>query len=186
MKVLTLCAYPINLLIADSGRFVINVPDVNSVYLVREVLYDPPDEDCLSPLDSSFMFDSVASISSLSYQLPTAAISPSSSSPPANGIPLIETKRPRYRSWSSDPFTPAIPIYGRSFALKCLCKKDLSEELVEVQRGEAVLHRALPEHEYIVRLYGVSFGFCCSRLTRIILIDAMIRLMKQTTGYSSY
>lgn len=66
-------------------------------------------------------------------------------------------QRPLFHSWSSDPFEPpAEPIYGRSFALKCLCKKDLSEDLVAIQREEAVLHRALPEHEFIVRLYGVS------------------------------
>lgn len=60
-------------------------------------------------------------------------------------------------SWASDPFSPPQPTtYGRNFALKCLCKKDLTDELIEVQRGEAVLHRALPDHEYIVRLYGVS------------------------------
>lgn len=116
------------------------------MYLVREVLYDPPDEDALSPLDSNFMFSSVSSIASLTHP--------------------VEKVRPPYRSWASDPFTPpAAPIYGRSFALKCLCKKDLSEELVQVQRGEAVLHRALPEHEYIVRLYGVSVAI------PVILVD---------------
>ncbi|KAI5475382.1 protein serine/threonine kinase [Pseudohyphozyma bogoriensis] len=106
------------------------------VYLVREVLYDPTDvgEDVLSPIDpfASFSFDS-----------PT----PSSTTP--------TTSRPRFMSWASDPFLPpATPTYGRNFALKCLCKKDLSPELVEIQRGEAVLHRALPDHEFIVRLYG--------------------------------
>ncbi|ORY55544.1 hypothetical protein BCR35DRAFT_296442 [Leucosporidium creatinivorum] len=70
----------------------------------------------------------------------------SSASPP---------RRPRITSWGSDPFSvPQQSTYGRNFALKCLCKKDLTQELIEVQRGEAVLHRALPDHEYIVRLYG--------------------------------
>ncbi|KAK4701660.1 hypothetical protein P7C70_g4565, partial [Phenoliferia sp. Uapishka_3] len=101
------------------------------VYLVREVLYDPdpyPD-DTLSPIDASTAFD----------------FSMSSTPTPA--------------SWAADPFMPSpTPTYGRNFALKCLCKKDLTDELIEIQRGEAVLHRALPEHEYIVRLYGVGLS----------------------------
>lgn len=68
-------------------------------------------------------------------------------------------RRPRITSWGSDPFSlPQQSTYGRNFALKCLCKKDLTQELIEVQRGEAVLHRALPDHEYIVRLYGASLS----------------------------
>lgn len=116
-----------------------------SVYLVREVLYDPDpaDDDMLSPIDAfeSFQFS------------PTT---PTSSS------------RPQLRSWGSDIFSPPqAPTYGRNFALKCLCKKDLSDELVEVQRGEAVLHRALPEHEYIVRLYAVRSPFGPSPFVRL-------------------
>lgn len=111
------------------------------MYLVREVLYSPSlaeedDLSLLSPLSDSTPF-----------------FSPSSFSPP-------DSKRPTFHSWGSDPFLPAAqPTYGRNFALKCLCKKDLSQELVEVQRGEAVLHRGLPDHEFIVRLYGVSCFF---------------------------
>lgn len=120
----------------------------HSVYLVREVLYDPDpnDDDILSPIDAftSFQFDSPMAEQST----PTVS---SSTSPPT---------RPRITSWGSDPFSvPQQSTYGRNFALKCLCKKDLTQELIEVQRGEAVLHRALPDHEYIVRLYGVSLAF---------------------------
>ncbi|BGP20784.1 hypothetical protein JCM10213_008921 [Rhodosporidiobolus nylandii] len=108
------------------------------VYLVREVLYDPDptsDDDILSPIDplGSFSFDD----------------SPSSSS-----------GRPRMHSWSSDYYQqPAggaggATQYGEYFALKCLCKKNLTDELIEVQRNEAFLHRALPKHENIVQMYG--------------------------------
>lgn len=100
-----------------------------SVYLVKEVLYDPDpykNDGALSPIDPATAFD----FSGMS-STPTPA------------------------SWAADPFLPAPePTYGRSFALKCLCKKDLTDELIEIQRGEAVLHRALPDHENVVRLYG--------------------------------
>lgn len=125
---------------------------VRSVYLVREVLYDPDpnDDDMLSPIDdafASFQFDSPEP-----HDTPTTSSSPS--------------RRPRITSWGSDPFSTAQQsTYGRNFALKCLCKKDLTPELIEVQRGEAVLHRALPDHEYIVRLYGVSWR-CVSESRR--------------------
>ncbi|SCV72804.1 BQ2448_4341 [Microbotryum intermedium] len=108
------------------------------VYLVREILYDPvaeDDDDILSPIDpmTSFQFDSIGS------------------------TVQSGSTRSRIQSWASDPFNaPAQPTYGKHFALKCLCKKDLTDDLIEVQRGEAILHRALPDHEYIVRLYGVS------------------------------
>ncbi|GAA5910620.1 hypothetical protein JCM5296_003823 [Sporobolomyces johnsonii] len=103
------------------------------VYLVREVLYDPDptDDDILSPIDpfASFEFGD---------------------SPSTTG-----TSRPRLHSWASDVYLPpSEPTYGRYYALKCLCKKDLTDELIEVQRGEAILHRALPQHENIVQLYG--------------------------------
>ncbi|GAA5883634.1 hypothetical protein JCM16303_004926 [Sporobolomyces ruberrimus] len=104
------------------------------VYLVREILYEPDlTDDLLSPIDplASFDFDS-----------PTA----SNSNAPQ--------QRPRLHSWASEVLTQPEPTYGRYYALKCLCKKDLTEELIEVQRGEAVLHRALPKHENIVQLYG--------------------------------
>lgn len=110
------------------------------MYLVREVLSTPASEDVdepLSPLSASAFF----------------APSPSTHSSPSK-----QPQRLLFHSWSSDPFDPpAQPVYGRSFALKCLCKRDLSDELVEVQRGEAVLHRALPRHDFIVRLYGVRW-----------------------------
>ncbi|KAM0746118.1 kinase-like protein, partial [Meredithblackwellia eburnea MCA 4105] len=101
------------------------------VYLVKEILYDPsPYPDELSPIDPSTAFD-FSSYSST----------------------------PTPKSWADTP--SSLPgaggggvTYGRNFALKCLCKKDLTDELIEVQRGEAILHRALPEHEFIVRLYG--------------------------------
>lgn len=107
-----------------------------SVYLVREILYEPDlTDDMLSPIDplASFDFDS-----------PHTA--------PPNG----SQQRPRLHSWASEVLTQPEPTYGKYYALKCLCKKDLTDELIEVQRGEAVLHRALPKHENIVQLYGVS------------------------------
>ncbi|GAA5993463.1 hypothetical protein JCM10908_002203 [Rhodotorula pacifica] len=104
------------------------------VYLVREVLHDPDttldgdDDDVLSPIDplASFEFDDTDS-----------------------------QHRPRLHSWASDTWTPPPkPTYGQYFALKCLCKKNLTEDLIEVQRNEAFLHRALPKHENIVQMYG--------------------------------
>ncbi|GEM11788.1 hypothetical protein Rt10032_c17g5805 [Rhodotorula toruloides] len=111
------------------------------VYLVREVLYDPDptDDDILSPIDplASFEFDD-------HYADTDASSSPSSSG-----------RRPRLHSWSSDFYAPPPkPTYGQYYALKCLCKKNLTEDLIEVQRNEAFLHRALPKHENIVQMYG--------------------------------
>lgn len=39
------------------------------------------------------------------------------------------------------------------FALKCLCKRDLSETMLEVQRLEATIHQSIPPHPNIVTLY---------------------------------
>ncbi|WAQ87126.1 hypothetical protein PtA15_8A27 [Puccinia triticina] len=44
-------------------------------------------------------------------------------------------------------------VYGKDFALKCLCKRNLSDELLVLQRGEAELHRSLPLHNNIVALH---------------------------------
>ncbi|UZJ51481.1 hypothetical protein CBS101457_000801 [Exobasidium rhododendri] len=41
------------------------------------------------------------------------------------------------------------------FALKCLCKRDLSDEMLKVQRLEATIHQSIPQHPYIVTLYRV-------------------------------
>ena len=125
------------------------------MYLVREVLFDPDvnDDDILSPIDAftSFQFDSPLSVGDS----------------PGN-------RRPRIHSWASDPFSPPQAItYGRNFALKCLCKKDLTDELIEVQRGEAILHRALPDHEYIVRLYGVSLSV---ELLSVTIADTLMHI----------
>jgi len=123
------------------------------VYLVREVLDDADptlddlggprngdggdddDDDMLSPIDplASFEFDEPAD---------------------ADG------QRPRMHSWASETWNPMPPLprrptYGQYYALKCLCKKNLTEDLIEVQRNEAFLHRALPKHDNIVQMYGV-------------------------------
>lgn len=45
------------------------------------------------------------------------------------------------------------PQEGRQFALKCLCKRDLSEDMLEVQRLEATIHQSIPPHKNIVTLY---------------------------------
>ena len=42
---------------------------------------------------------------------------------------------------------------GRSFALKCLCKRDLSPQMLELQRLEATIHQSIPPHQNIVTLY---------------------------------
>lgn len=67
-------------------------------------------------------------------------------------------------------------VYGQEFALKCLCKQNLSDELLEVQRFEvslravpfsyscltvaiavqATLHQKVPSHPNIVEMHGVS------------------------------
>lgn len=41
----------------------------------------------------------------------------------------------------------------KSFALKCLCKRDLSDEMLKVQRLEATIHQSIPRHPAIVTLY---------------------------------
>lgn len=46
-----------------------------------------------------------------------------------------------------------LPQEGRRFALKCLCKRDLSDEMLEVQRLEATIHQSIPPHKNIVTLY---------------------------------
>ncbi|GAA5853208.1 hypothetical protein JCM9279_006262 [Rhodotorula babjevae] len=117
------------------------------VYLVREVLEDPDptlddldgarngdDDDMLSPIDplASFEFDEPAE---------------------------SDGQRPRMHSWASETWNPMPPLprrptYGQYYALKCLCKKNLTEDLIEVQRNEAFLHRALPKHDNIVQMYG--------------------------------
>ncbi|BGP43962.1 hypothetical protein JCM10450v2_008176 [Rhodotorula kratochvilovae] len=112
------------------------------VYLVREVLYDPDptDDDILSPIDplASFEFDE-----------PGPA-------PAGDASTGAQGERPRMHSWASESWNPMPPrpTYGQYYALKCLCKKNLTEDLIEVQRNEAFLHRALPKHENIVQMYG--------------------------------
>ncbi|GAA5982663.1 hypothetical protein JCM11641_002328 [Rhodosporidiobolus odoratus] len=109
------------------------------VYLVREVLYDPSplDDDFLSPIDP---------VASFSF----------SDSPPSSPSSATAHSKPPLRSWDSDFYgTPQTgTTYGEYFALKCLCKKNLTDELIEVQRAEAYLHRRLPRHENVVQMYG--------------------------------
>jgi serine/threonine protein kinase len=45
------------------------------------------------------------------------------------------------------------PHEGRLFALKCLCKRDLSPEMLELQRLEATIHQSIPPHKNIITLY---------------------------------
>lgn len=47
-------------------------------------------------------------------------------------------------------------VYGREFALKCLSKKNLTDDQIAVQKFEATLHRALPNHPNVVALHRVS------------------------------
>lgn len=44
-------------------------------------------------------------------------------------------------------------VYGREFALKCLSKRNLTEEQIGVQKFEATLHRQLPQHDNVVALH---------------------------------
>ncbi|KAA1064343.1 hypothetical protein PGTUg99_017210 [Puccinia graminis f. sp. tritici] len=99
------------------------------VYLVREVLYDPALEPEPTALDSTLSQTPKASdgFASLSKLDPLASSRTKGSS---EGV-----------------------VYGRDFALKCLCKRNLSDELLVLQRGEAELHRSLPLHNNIVALH---------------------------------
>lgn len=47
-------------------------------------------------------------------------------------------------------------VYGREFALKCLSKRNLTDDQITVQKFEATLHRTLPEHPNVVALHRVS------------------------------
>ncbi|KAI9603315.1 hypothetical protein H4Q26_002634 [Puccinia striiformis f. sp. tritici PST-130] len=96
--------------------------------LGEEVLFDPDLEPEPVPVDSTFSqtpkaSDGFASLSKLDTM----------SSPRVRGTTEV--------------------IYGRDFALKCLCKRNLSDELLVLQRGEAELHRSLPLHSNIVALH---------------------------------
>lgn len=175
----------------------------NSVYLVREVLYDPDPNDAddflaLSPSDSIFSFpppmtpstqESPLLSSSQSNSISPTRSTVSNASGRHDAAEERSSRRPRFTSWASevelyanrntrsrgatrggassgltngshangeDDSAATAPgtMYGRNFALKCLCKKDLTDELIEIQRGEAILHGSLPSHEYIVQLYG--------------------------------
>ena len=135
------------------------------VYLVREVLNDPDptlddDDDVLSPIDplASFEFDD------------------------------SDSSRPRLHSWASDTWNPPPkPTYGQYYALKCLCKKNLTEDLIEVQRNEAFLHRALPKHDNIVQMYGVRLPSSQAREPGASLLTVDVgRPTRRTTGCSSF
>ncbi|KAG0150381.1 hypothetical protein CROQUDRAFT_652276 [Cronartium quercuum f. sp. fusiforme G11] len=112
------------------------------VYLVREVLHDPdldehnPTADHSLPMTTSDLLSETPKASDGFATL----LNPYSSSHPPR-------RRRRQRG------EPNNVLYGRDFALKCLCKRDLSDELLLLQRGEAELHRALPMHENIVALH---------------------------------
>ncbi|PLW56684.1 hypothetical protein PCANC_05121 [Puccinia coronata f. sp. avenae] len=98
------------------------------VYLVREVLFDPALEPEPNLLDS------------------TLSQTPKASDGFASLSKLDTTASSRVRGSSE-------VVYGRDFALKCLCKRNLSDELLVLQRGEAELHRSLPLHNNIVALH---------------------------------
>ncbi|CAO1635054.1 unnamed protein product [Sympodiomycopsis kandeliae] len=59
------------------------------------------------------------------------------------------------RQDEADEHPPGIdePQEGRMFALKCLCKRDLSDDMLEIQRLEATIHQSIPPHRNIVTLY---------------------------------
>jgi hypothetical protein len=106
------------------------------VYLVREVLYDPALEPEPTTLDSTLS------------QTPKAS----------DGFASLSKLDPLASSHARGPSEGV--VYGRDFALKCLCKRNLSDELLVLQRGEAELHRSLPLHNNIVALHRVSvFSF---------------------------
>lgn len=101
------------------------------VYLVREVLFDPGLEPEPIPLDSTLS------------QTPKASDGFASLSK----LDTLDSSRTKDKSQV---------VYGRDFALKCLCKRNLSDELLVLQRGEAELHRSLPLHNNIVALHRVG------------------------------
>lgn len=95
-------------------------------------------------------------------------------------------------------------VYGREFALKCLSKRNLSDEQMMVQKFEATLHRALPTHPNVVALHRVSSyrgsrmfrlkGALKSAITdtadlsfvRIVILSYGNRLWKHQLGYFWY
>ncbi|CAO1625169.1 unnamed protein product [Parajaminaea phylloscopi] len=64
-----------------------------------------------------------------------------------------QTAEQAARDGRSQPFGIDEPHEGRLFALKCLCKRDLSDEMLDVQRLEATIHQSIPPHVNIVTLY---------------------------------
>lgn len=120
------------------------------VYLVREVLYDPDlAEDNANADHSLALHPSTSSLPDGLSETPKAS----------DGFatllsPVSPSRPPRRRKRQRGELDHV--VYGRDFALKCLCKRDLSDELLLLQRGEAELHRALPLHKNIVALHRVS------------------------------
>lgn len=91
--------------VACGGR---GTDETCSVYLVREVLYDPDPND--DDAFSSFPYDDDHSFNSHSYDDYSPADTPTAASPPS---------RPPMRSWASDPFMPhQPPVYGRNLDRK--------------------------------------------------------------------
>ena len=66
------------------------------------------------------------------------------------------TEEDEYLFAASSAAPKAGPVYGREFALKCLSKADLTVEQMQVQKYEAILHRALPDHPNVVTLHKVG------------------------------
>ncbi|GAA99720.1 uncharacterized protein L969DRAFT_96144 [Mixia osmundae IAM 14324] len=60
---------------------------------------------------------------------------------------------PEDAAFATDDHSVRGTVYGKEFALKCLCKKNLSDDLLEVQKFEATLHRSLPAHPNIAALH---------------------------------
>ncbi|KAN0063023.1 hypothetical protein ACQY0O_004186 [Thecaphora frezii] len=64
-------------------------------------------------------------------------------------LSLLERRRRKDAQQARSSPTPG----RREFALKCLCKRDLPEDMLEVQRLEATIHQSIPAHPNIVTLY---------------------------------
>ncbi|PWN42395.1 hypothetical protein IE81DRAFT_347495 [Ceraceosorus guamensis] len=126
-----------------------------TVYLVEEVaplpLREVENEDAAD-------FSNDKEYSGLSRSIPIKTSAPAQPQDPEDDTysrtlrasDLVAEGRLRPRE-HADPLEH--PVLGRQFALKCLCKRDLNEESLEIQRLEATIHQSIPPHPHIVTLY---------------------------------
>ncbi|KAK0550829.1 hypothetical protein OC846_002365 [Tilletia horrida] len=116
------------------------------VYLVREIISLPPSaqskEQQQHSLSESHNDQQADDLDQYSRTLRASESHPNPDSPWASPYPPIRTS------------TSAKPT-GRKFALKCLCKRHLDDNHLEIQRLEATIHQSIGFHPNIVTLYRV-------------------------------